>query len=87
MLKVKLAEGKDIDDFIETGQIDIGDKYNDICCNGHVWEVTYIFSDASVWGVCQNQNCPVENDSHWRGVSHKDIDEIIDCLLMPFAPS
>ena len=57
--------------------------YHNYCCNGFDWTIDYIFeretpdSDDSVWGCCNNPECPMVDKKflaehgvdHYRGVS------------------
>lgn len=67
-------------ELIVHGTMQPGEKLPSMCCKGHMWEVSEIFTDnnpldVSVWGTCENPECPVEADSHWHGISnHLQVD-------------
>lgn len=57
------------------GRVEVGDKYPNICCQGHEWEVLVVFPDAdaaydNAYGICGNPDCPQEAGSHYHGVSN-----------------
>ena len=61
MLQVKLDAAGELE---TTGIILPGDIYQNICCKGYDWEVLWIMTfedDASIWGHCENPNCPENN--------------------------
>lgn len=73
-------------ELIVYGTMQPGEKLPSLCCKGHMWEVSEIFPDddpgnVSVWGKCENPDCPHEAGNHWHGVSsHLQVD-IADHLL------
>lgn len=54
----------------------------DHCCQGWEWEVLLVLpSIDSVWGRCQNPDCPRWEDDPsdpYRGVSNAEISELED---------
>lgn len=83
MITYKLKD----DELIITGSMHVGEKISGLCCPGHDWEVLTIFPDddpgfVSVWGKCENLECPAEkNDPFWHGVSSYLQEDIADMLL------
>lgn len=76
-----------------------GQTYHGYCCDGFVWEVAMVSqqdyrltqSDDSIWGACQNPDCPeFDKDhmerygfDHYRGVgnpSREDFEMWLDAL-------
>jgi hypothetical protein len=62
------------DELIVHGTMEPGEKLPSMCCKGFMWEVSETFPDddpgsVSVWGHCENPNCPHETDNHWHGIS------------------
>lgn len=74
------------DGLLIDGRAEVGDKYPNICCQGHEWEVLVVFPDAdaaydNAYGICGNPDCDVEADSHYHGVSNCLAEDLASKLL------
>lgn len=82
MIVPKLV-GNDIE--IE-GEMKLGDKVPNLCCQGFDWVVSGVHVD--VWGICQNPDCPICNqdmttdDDQYKGISYRDEEAIAEHILV-----
>lgn len=71
------------EELIIEGEMKPGEKINGICCSGFDWEVSLVFrfpdndpGGMSVWGACDNPNCPVEDGTHYHRISNNSQETI-----------
>ena len=76
------------EELIIVGEMKEGEKVNGICCPGFDWEVSLVFrfpdndpGGMSVWGACDNNNCPVEVGTHYHTISNRLQEDIALYLL------
>jgi hypothetical protein len=72
-------------EIITEGTVQEGDKYLGFCCKGHDWEVFHIFSEQSIWGTCDNLDCPnyqvdIGPDDPYRGVKYICLEDFEEWL-------
>ena len=65
----------DNNEIITIGTVKEGDTYPDYCCSDFPWEVMAIIGALdpdynSIWGICQNPDCPTQRQPYYQGVSH-----------------
>jgi hypothetical protein len=79
----------DGDELVTEGAVEVGDVYPGYCCAGHDWEVVLAFGElSSVWGVCDNPECPVvwdefadrPEDDMYRGVTSVCLEDLASKL-------
>jgi hypothetical protein len=63
-----------------------GEKISGLCCTSFNWEVLLTFPDnnpayISVWGTCDNPNCPIEVGTHYHTISNRLQEDIALYLL------
>lgn len=76
------------EELVIEGEMKQGEKVNGICCKSFDWEVSLVFrfpdndpNYFSVWGTCENPNCPIEPNNHYHGVSNRLQEDIALYLL------
>jgi hypothetical protein len=87
MLKAHINNENEI---ISIGVVKVDDVYPSYCCAGFDWLVCLIFpyeddrGGMSIWGVCQNPNCPDwdgTDDDYYRGVSNICLEDFAERLI------
>jgi len=85
MLQAKINANDELE---TSGAVLLDEVYPNICCKGYGWEVLWITpfkDDLSIWGHCENPDCPENNDYEsdpYHGVSNMClIDDFTERIL------
>ena len=88
---ITVTEISPTEPLVITGEMTVGDKVPNRCCQGFDWEVMAVFpadtpEDVSVWGLCYNPDCPdyqqdIGPADTYRGVTHVSVGDLAEWLL------
>lgn len=81
---ITVTEVSPSEPLVISGQMQVGEKVPDFCCDGFDWEVSAVLD--SIWGNCSNPDCPnyqadIGPTDMYRGVSYTDVGDLAEWLI------